>query len=153
REGHQRLPAEEQFLRAVADVLAGIIERQRAERAVRDSEARTVAILETALDCIITMDHQGRILDFNPAAERTFGFRRAEAVGQQMAELLIPASLREQHKQGLARYLATGKGSILNRRVELSALRADGTEFPVELTVTRIATEGPPQFAAYLRDI
>src|SRR5262249_13382451 len=116
REGHQQSPTEERFLSAVADVLAGVIERQRAERAVRESEARKAAILETALDCIITIDHAGRIIEFNPAAEKTFGFRRAEVVGQQVAELLVPPSLREQHDRGLARYLATGEGPLLNRR-------------------------------------
>jgi PAS domain S-box-containing protein len=153
REGHRRLPAEEQFLRAVADTLAGIIERQRMEKALRDSEAHKAAILATALDGIITMDHDGRILDFNAAAEKAFGYRRAEVLGQPLAELLVPPSLREQHKRGLARYLATGEGPILNRRVELSALRADGTEIPIELTVTRIANGGPPLFSGYLRDI
>jgi PAS domain S-box-containing protein len=153
REGHRRSPTEERFLRAVADVLAGVIERQRAERAVRESEARKAAILETALDCIITIDHAGRIIEFNPAAEQTFGFRRAEVVGRQVAELLVPPSLREQHYRGLARCLATGEGPLLNRRVEMPALRVGGTEFPVELTVTRIATAEPPLFTAYLRDI
>jgi PAS domain S-box-containing protein len=153
REGHRRSPTEERFLRAVADVLAGVIERQRAERAVRESEARKAAILETALDSIITIDHAGRIVEFNPAAEKTFGFRRAEVVGRQVAELLVPPSLREQHYRGLARYLATGEGPILDRRVEMAALRAGGTEFPVEVAVSRIDTAGPPLFTAYLRDI
>jgi PAS domain S-box-containing protein len=153
REGHQRLPTEERFLRAVADVLAGVVERQRAEQAVRESEARKAAILETALDCIITIDHTGRIIEFNPAAEQTFGFRSVEVVGRSLAELLVPPALREQHSRGLARYLATGEGPVLNRRVEMPALRADGTEVPVELAVTRIASAGPPLFTAYLRDI
>jgi PAS domain S-box-containing protein len=91
-------------------------------------------------------------VEFNPAAETTFGYRRAEVLGRPMAELLVPPSLREQHDRGLA-HLATGEGPVLNRRVEMPALRADGTEVPVELTVTRIATEGPPLFTAYLRDI
>jgi PAS domain S-box-containing protein len=153
REGHQRSATEERFLRAVADVLAGVIERQRAEQAVRESEARKAAVLETALDCIVTIDHEGRILEFNPAAEKTFGLGRAEVLGRPMAQLLVPPSLREQHHRGLARYLATGEGPILNRRVEMPALRAGGTEFPAELAVTRIATAGPPLFTAYLRDV
>jgi PAS domain S-box-containing protein len=153
REGHQRSPTEEHFLLAVADVLAGLMERQRAERAVRESEARRAAILETALDCIIMMDHEGRIVELNPAAEKTFGFPRAEVLGRQMAELLVPPSLREQHFRGLACYLATGEGPVLNRRVEMPALRADRTELRVELSVTRIVTPGPPLFAGYLRDI
>jgi PAS domain S-box-containing protein len=154
QEGHLRSPEEERFLRAVADVLAGVIERKRSEMAVRESEARKAAILEMALDCIITIDDTGRIVEFNPAAEKTFGFRRAEVLGQPMAERIIPPSLREQHYRGFAHCLATGEGrALLNRRVEMPALRADGTEFPVELAITRIPTDGPPLFTAYLRDI
>src|SRR5262249_32078564 len=151
-----RHPLSQATLDAMASVANGIaigIERKRAERAVRESEARKAAILETALDCIITIDHTGRIIDFNPAAEKTFGLSRDQALGRQMAELLVPPSLREEHYRGLARFLATGEGPVLNRRLEMPALRANGTEFPVELTVTRIATEGPPLFTAYLRDI
>jgi len=151
-----RHPLSQATLDAMASVANGIaigIERKRAEKAVRESEARKAAILETALDCIITIDHTGRIIDFNPAAEKPFGLSRAQALGRQMAELLVPPSLREEHYRGLARFLATGEGPVLNRRLEMPALRANGTEFPVELTVTRIATEGPPLFTAYLRDI
>jgi PAS domain S-box-containing protein len=151
-----RQPLSEATLQAMASVANGIalgVERKRAERAVRESEARKAAILETALDGIITIDHTGRVIEFNPAAEATFGFRRAEVLGQPMAELLVPPSLQAQHYRGLARCLATGQGPVLNRRVEMPARRADGTEFPVEMAVTRIATEGPPLFTAYLRDL
>jgi PAS domain S-box-containing protein len=151
-----RRPLSQATLDAMASVANGValgIERKRAERAVRESEARKAAILDTALDGIVTIDHAGRVIEFNPAAERTFGFRRAEVLGRRMADLLVPPPLREQHDRGLARYLATGEGPLLNRRVEMPALRADGTEFPVEVTVTRIATEGPPLFTAYLRDL
>ena len=111
------------------------------------------AILETALDCIITMDHNGNVVDFNPAAESTFGHRRADVVGQQLADLIVPVPLRERHRRGMAHYLATGEGPIIGKRVEMPALRADGAEFPVELTVTRVKGEGGPVFVAYLRDI
>jgi PAS domain S-box-containing protein len=127
--------------------------QRRAEREVRESAARKAAVLETALDCIITMDHEGRVVEFNPAAEKTFGYDRAAVAGRELAELLIPPYLREPYRIGFARYLATGEGPALNRRLELPALRADGTEFPVELAVTRIPTDGPPLFTAYLRDI
>jgi PAS domain S-box-containing protein len=119
----------------------------------RESEARRAAILEAALDCVITIDHEGRILEFNPAAEATFGHKRDKVLGREMASVIIPPGLRERHRQGLARCLATGEGAILGRRLEMTALRADGTEFPVELTVTRIAIEGPPLFSGYVRDI
>ncbi len=137
----------------VVMVFRDVTDERRAERAVRESEARKAAILQTALDCIITIDHEGRIVEFNPAAERTFGCRRDAAVGRDIAEVIIPPSLRERHHEGLARYLATGEGPVLGRRIEMPALRADGTEFPVELAITRIPAEGPPLFTAYLRDI
>jgi PAS domain S-box-containing protein len=127
--------------------------QRQAEKEVRDSAARKAAVLETALDCIITMDHEGKVVEFNPAAEKTFGYGRAEVAGRELGELIIPPYLREHYRTGFARYLATGEGPVLNRRLELPALRADGTEFPVELAVARIPTDGPPLFTAYLRDI
>ncbi len=130
-----------------------ITDRKRAQEALRQSEARNAAILDTALDCIITIDHEGKVVEFNPAAERTFGYRRADVLGREMAELIVPSPLRERHRRGLAHYLATGEGPVLDKRLEMPALRADGTEFPVELAITRISAEGPPLFTAYLRDI
>ncbi len=119
---------------------------------LRESEARRAAILDTALDSVIAMDHGGRIIDFNPAAERTFGYRRDEVIGRTLAETIVPPSLRESHRRGLARYLETGEGPVLGRRIELTGLRKDGTEFPVELSITRIAGE-PPSFVGFARDI
>ena len=100
---------------------------------MRASEARKGAILDTALDCIITMDHEGNVVEFNPAAEQTFGYRREQVIGRQLADFIIPPSLRERHRHGMAHYLATGEGPVLGKRLELPALRADGTEFPVEI--------------------
>ncbi|HEX5105071.1 MAG TPA: PAS domain S-box protein, partial [Pirellulaceae bacterium] len=130
-----------------------ITDRKQAEVTLRESEARKTAMVQAAIDCIITMNHHGRIVEFNPAAERTFGYSREQALGREMVELLIPKALRERHRRGLARFLATGEGPILDQRIEMPALRADGTEFPAELSVTRIAAEGPPVFTAFLRDI
>jgi PAS domain S-box-containing protein len=144
---------EEGTVAGVVLVFRDVTEAREVARAVQQSEARNAAILKTALDCIITMDDQGRIVEFNPAAEETFGYRRDEILGRPLAELIIPPSRRERHNRGLAHYLATGEGPILNRRLELLALRADGTEFPVELTITRIPTEEPPMFTAFLRDL
>jgi PAS domain S-box-containing protein len=130
--------------------------RWRAESHLADSlasESRKTAIVTTALDAVITMDAAGRVVEFNPAAEQMFGHAREKAIGRDLAELIIPPRWRAAHRQGLARYLAGGAGTILNRRVELTALRADGTEFPVELSVTPIRTGGLPLFTSYLRDI
>lgn len=150
------LRPDEDLLQTVALIgnqIGQFIERKRAEEGVRESEAFKGAILETALDCIISIDHEGKVVEFNAAAERTFGYSRADAVGREMAELIIPPSLRERHRRGLAHYLATGEGPIIGKRVEMSALRADGTEFPVEVAITRIPSDGPPIFAGHLRDV
>jgi PAS domain S-box-containing protein len=111
------------------------------------------AILDTALDCIITMDASGRVREFNPAAERVFGFRRDETIGQQLAELIIPPALRERHRRGLAHYLKTGEGPVLGRRIEINALRRDGSEILVELAITPFHIDDSLFFTAYLRDI
>jgi PAS domain S-box-containing protein len=116
-------------------------------------EALNRAILDSALDCIIMIDAKGRVREFNPAAERVFGFTREEAVGQELAELIIPPALRARHRQGLAHYLATGEGPVLGRRIEINALRSDGSEILVELAITPFQIDGTPFFAAYLRDI
>src|SRR5258706_5245337 len=130
-----------------------VTERKRAAEGLRESEARNRAILESALDCIVTMDHAGLVVDWNPAAERTFGFMRAEAIGKEMADLIIPPRYREQHRRGLASYHKTGQGPVLGNRLELSAITADGSEFPVELAITRIESEGLPMLPGVIRDI
>jgi PAS domain S-box-containing protein len=130
-----------------------ITERKRAEHALLQSEAQKSAIIRGALDCIITMDHAGRIIEFNPAAETTFGYRRDDVLGREMAEVIIPPALRDRHRQGFARHLVTGKSTILGTRLEISAMRADGREFPVELTVSRDPASEPPVFIGFIRDI
>jgi diguanylate cyclase (GGDEF)-like protein/PAS domain S-box-containing protein len=137
----------------VQGYLLDISNRKQAELSVRASEALVRAVIESALDAVITIDEQGRILEFNPAAEATFGRSQADVIGFQMAELLIPPSLRDAHNRGFAHFLATGEGPIIGKRVESIALRADGTEFPVELAISRVAVEGPPLFTGYVRDI
>ena len=130
-----------------------ITERKRMTESLQESEARKSAILEAALDCIITMDERGHIVEFNPAAERTFGFRESDVVGAELAEKIIPLPLREAHRRGLARFLHSGEGPVLGKRIEITALRADGSEFPVELAITTIRLGPKRLFTAYLRDI
>ncbi len=130
-----------------------ITERRAAEQRLRESENRKSAILNAALDAIITMDHHGRISDFNPAAEKIFGYSQFEAVGQPLEMLIIPEHLRERHRAGMKHYLATGEGPVLGRRIEMPALRKGGSEFPVELSISRIPDIEPPMFTATLRDI
>jgi PAS domain S-box-containing protein len=111
------------------------------------------AMLEAALDAVVTMDARGRVSGWNHAAEATFGYSASEAIGRDMAELIVPPALRGAHRRGLARFLETGRPVVLDRRLELTGMHRDGTEFPVELTITRIALPGPPTFTGYLRDI
>jgi PAS domain S-box-containing protein len=127
--------------------------RQLAETDARNSRARNDAILEVALDPVILMDDAGHIVQFNPAAERTFGYSAAEAVGIELAELIVPADKQMVHHDGLARYLKTGQTPVLNRRLELAAIRKGGQLFPVEVAIAPISSDGSAMFAGYLRDI
>jgi len=138
---------------AVGSQIGQFVERRQAEEALADAAELKHAVLDAALDCIVVMDQHGRVLEFNPAAERTFGYRAEEAIGAPMVELIIPPSLRRRHLAGLERYLRGGKPVILERRLELTAMRRDGSEFPVELTIVRIDLPGPARFTGYLRDI
>jgi two-component system, cell cycle sensor histidine kinase and response regulator CckA len=140
----------------VGIAVVDITERVRAERARRASEARRDAIVESSLDAIVTMTTEGRIVEFNSAAEEMFGLSREDAVGRELAETLVPERLRSSHREGLDRYRRTGEAAVVGKRLQLPALRADGTEFPVELTVTRVDMEGidgPGLFSATLRDL
>jgi PAS domain S-box-containing protein len=128
-------------------------ERERLLASEQSARNRAEGVLETALDGIVTIDDEGKIREFNPAAERMFGRSRADAIGQDVAELIIPPRFRSSHHRGFARFLATGEGQVLNTRTDLTALRADGTEFPVEVAVTRIAASVPPLFSGYIRDV
>jgi PAS domain S-box-containing protein len=151
-----RHPLDQHVLDALASVANAIalgVQRKQAESQRRQSEARKAAILESALDCIITIDQHSRVLEFNPAAEQTFGYHRDQAIGHSMPDLIIPPNYRDAHKRGLAHYLETGIGPVLGRRIEITAIRSNGAEFPVELAVSRIEAAGPPLFTATLRDI
>ncbi|MFY9910763.1 MAG: PAS domain S-box protein [Candidatus Sulfotelmatobacter sp.] len=137
-----------------------ILERKLAEDRLRQeeqelkrSEVHKAAILDSSPDCVVAIDHEGRITEFNPAAELTFGHRRNDVLGQRLAAVIVPPSLREKHRTGFTRYLTTGESKLLGRRIEMTALCADGREIPVELTITRIPQDGPPAFTGHLRDI
>lgn len=153
RESGRRSPA----LGSAGELLSAhareFLRRVAAQDAARHSEARRAAMLEAALDSIVSMDARGRVTDWNRAASVLFGFSPEEAIGREMADLIIPTRYREAHRHGLARYVATGKGTVLDRRLEMTAVRKDGRELPVELTIVRIRGEGEPAFTGYLRDL
>lgn len=111
------------------------------------------AMLEAAMDAVIAVDSEGRIMQWNASAETMFG-RAAEAVvGLELAEVIVPESLRAAHRYGFARYAAAGVGTIEGGRTETTGERADGSQFPVELTISRIVDDGQPVFVGFLRDI
>jgi diguanylate cyclase (GGDEF)-like protein/PAS domain S-box-containing protein len=130
-----------------------VTESRLQEGALRQSEARTQSMLDAALDGVISIDHEGAILELNPAAERIFGLVRDEVIGRKMVDLIVPPSLRDAHAKGFQHYLATGEGPVLGKRIEVPAIRADGSEFPIELSIAAVDVPGKPVFTAYLRDI
>jgi len=123
----------------------------------RVGDAHAHAILEAALDAVITIDHLGCVLEFNHAAEQTFGYRRADIVGLELAELIVPPELRAAHRAALSRWNehgpGEGAGAALGHRIEVSAMRSDGSTFPAELAVSRVDVPGPPLFTACIRDL
>ena len=123
------------------------------ETALAQSEARARAIIDASLDAIISMDSEGRITEFNPAAEEVFDQARGDVMGRSLAELIIPVSLRQRHYRGVAEYLRTGRGPVLGKRVELTGMRRSGDEFPVELAITTVDSPDGTTFTGFLRDI
>lgn len=124
-----------------------------ARRALEDVSRRARLLVDTAGDAIVTIDDASVILDWNPTAERMFGWPREEAVGRVLTTLIVPERHRESHHRGLARFLREGTPGILHRRVETHALARDGREFDVELSVWPVEQEGRFTFSAFIRDI
>jgi sigma-B regulation protein RsbU (phosphoserine phosphatase) len=110
-------------------------------------------ILETALDAVVVMKSDGVVVDWNDCAESIFGWSRGEAIGRTMADLIIPERYRNSHRDGLRRYLEAGRGEILGRRIEVSGLRKNGEEFPVELSISPLQDGESILFVGCLRDI
>jgi PAS domain S-box-containing protein len=130
-----------------------ITEQERAHEALRENEAHLRTIIDTASDAFIAIDTDGVIQDWNAQAERILGWSREEAVGQSLAELVVPPQFRQAHARGLERYLRDGHGPVLNRRIEISALDRSGREFPIELTVWPLRTPTRLSFNAFIHDI
>lgn len=160
RESRRYKETEVQLLALFAAQVAPVIEAallritsQRETSRVEASDRQLRDMLDAALDAHVVMDARGRITRWNAQAEAMFGWRREEIIGKELADTMIPPAFRDAHRIGLGRYLKTGEGPLMNRRVELEALRKNGIAFPVELTVTPIGTADGPAFSAFLRDI
>jgi PAS domain S-box-containing protein len=119
---------------------------------LRESEAVETAVISAALDAIILMDRDGAIVDFNPAAERLFGYRPDDVIGRSLSEIIIPPSLRARHESALRRHHGAATSNVIGKRVELPAMRSDGTEFPAEIAIVKTGSEDAPMFVGYIRD-
>ncbi|GAB3346467.1 PAS domain S-box protein [Lysobacter tyrosinilyticus] len=140
-------------LRGFVALAQDVTEHELAHERLLLSEQRTRAIIETASDAFIAIDRGGRIEDWNAQAERMLGWSREEALGGLLSDLLIPERYRSAHRDGMANYIATGHGPVLNRRIEISALDRSGREFPIELTIWPIRSGDHISFNAFLQDI
>jgi PAS domain S-box-containing protein len=149
-------PVPERFAslaRKVQELSTEIERRAVIQRELESSERFRRTIVDSALDGIVTIDAEGEILEFNVAAERIFGYTRDEAVGQHLDELVIPAELRDRHRAGLRRYMTTREAVVCGKRIEIAAVRADGSTIDVELAVAPIAIEGTIVFTGHVRDV
>lgn len=144
---------QKEMLTLLARQVVARIEMRKTIQAFQSSEAFRSAILTSALDAIINIDRDGNVVEFNPAAEKMFGYQREDILGKRMVDLIVPSSLRGAHNKGFAHFLETGEGPVLGKRIEVPALRANGEEFDVELAITPIRIKKTVYFSAYLRDI
>ncbi|MGZ5628431.1 MAG: PAS domain-containing sensor histidine kinase [Methylobacter sp.] len=147
-------------LPSAVQLQAEIQQRKTAEDALRatnvalqENVERIQMLLDSALDGVVSMNQNGRIIAWNSQAEHIFGYSAEQALGRELADLIVPPAYREQHRQGLSRFLATGTSNIIGMRLEITALHANASEFPIELTVSALGQQGEHSFSAYVRDI
>ncbi|MFZ2405375.1 MAG: PAS domain S-box protein, partial [Methylobacter sp.] len=123
------------------------------QNALIESEKRIRLIIESSLSAIVIMDSYGIVTDWNHPAEKIFGWSKDEAIGRRLDELIIPPQLRDAHRLGMERFLRTGSGPLLNRLIEQTAIRRDGTEFPVELSISPLKLGNAYIFSGFIHDI
>jgi PAS domain S-box-containing protein len=141
-----------EFMTAVGVQFGQFMVRLRGEERVRESEARKAAILEASLDAVITVDPRGQVVEFNAAAENIFGYRRQDAVGRKLLELIVPPRLRETVLASIARFQTTGDRALFGKRFDTHAMKSDGSEFPVEVAVAPLGVGDPPLLTIYVCD-
>ncbi|MGV3756420.1 MAG: PAS domain S-box protein [Verrucomicrobiota bacterium] len=147
------IPGDRDGEELVGGVAIDVTERLKMQDELRASQARSQAILNSALDAVVTIDELGCIVEFNPAAERMFGHSREEVLGKNMGEVIVPPELRDRHQQAMERCVSSGESHILGKLLELPAMRADGSQFPAELTINRVEHGPRPLFTGFIRDI
>jgi PAS domain S-box-containing protein len=150
REVERRRRLEHELRGLNLELEMGVTERTEQ---LRESEERAGLIIDAALDAVISIDQFGMIAGWNPQAENIFGWTQEEVMGRSVDETIMPERYRQAHRAGLARYVTTGKAHVLNKRIELTALRRNGEEFPVELSITPIRERDALSFSAFIRDL
>lgn len=138
--------------------ISGSVRRQitaveRATASLRESEARIRTIVDTAMDAVVTMDHEGRIVGWNPQATTIFGYSSEETLGRELADLIIPPAVRAAHRAGLEHFMKTGEGRVINRRIEIAAMHRNGSEIPIELAISPLRSGDKISFGAFVRDL
>jgi PAS domain S-box-containing protein/hemerythrin-like metal-binding protein len=141
------------LMREIAEHKQAEISLRAAHQAREESMARMQMLKDSALDAIISMDQDGRVIDWNPQAEIIFGYSKTQAIGRDLADLIVPPIHREAHRLGVIRFLSEGSPSIIGRRREISGMRFDGSEFPIELAISSMVQNNQHVFSAYVRDI
>ncbi|MFC4058879.1 ATP-binding protein [Planomonospora corallina] len=150
------VPRDEALLKVMASLghqLGRVIDRRKAHQLLESSRSRLEQVIETSMEGFVSMDATGLITGWNSAAERMFGYSREEALGRPLHELIVPPRYRAADRAGRERFLSTGQSNVLGRRLELSAVRADGGEFPIELVVWATREHGQWTFNAFVHDI
>ncbi len=143
------------FVTSISLVAGGLVLSRLDALILQLSESKRYkdTLVDTAIDAIITIDKDGRVVEFNPSAEKMFGYRSKAVFGKDVSELIIPPNYRDKHRRGIKRYLYSGEKHILGKMVEISAIRSDGEEFPIEITVAHIQVSESISFTAFIRDI
>lgn len=149
----ESLPGYLTFTRDLTELKAAEQEAEAHVTALAEREALYRSVVISALDGIVVMDDQGIAHEFNPAAEAIFGYTAAEAIGRRVGDLIVPPEARATHEAGMARYLASGEARVIGRRIEVEAMRKDGSRLPVELAITRVSEGGRQLFVSHLRDL
>ena len=145
--------AQDEIGRLSASLNEALDSIQGTRTALERSESDLRRMVDSSIDCMISMDAQGRVVSWNPQAERTFGWKREAILGQRLSEHIIPSRLRQLHEEALKRYVETGEGPIIGKRIEVTAIDKSGLEFPVELTVHPVLADGTVSFHAFVRDL
>jgi PAS domain S-box-containing protein len=146
-------PAQVAVIKLLATEAAMSLENTHLYSDIQERDTKTQRIIDSSLDAVLSMDERGTVTEWNAQAETMFGWRRDEAAGRTLAELIVPLQHRDAHEKGLQHFLSTGEGPLLNRRIEITALHRDGTEFPVEVSIAPYQIDGHWEFSGFVRNI